>query len=179
MAKKWEDLLRMLEQAEFWSSVGENDEPRVRVEVGRYKPFAMPTIKKAEREGYRVERLIRGGVYLIYPKAKPAGLAKVFDRVFTVVAKFKTDDEANAYMLANPDTGLLAIQDGWRLIAKLADKGQPAYLGNSMKARHAYAIGVEGAAGPFQIKVGANDRGQATRIAERAGYQVRDANMIG
>lgn len=42
-------------------------------------------------------------------------------------------------------------------------------------ARHAYAIEVEGG----EVKVYANNRDQAARKAEKAGYVVRSVNMIG
>lgn len=38
------------------------------VEVGRYKPYMMATVKAAEKRGYRVVQKIRGSVYYVYPK---------------------------------------------------------------------------------------------------------------
>lgn len=43
------------------------------------------------------------------------------------------------------------------------------------KARHCYQLGTING----QILVDANNRAQARNIAERAGYVVRDVNMIG
>lgn len=40
---------------------------RIYAEVGRYKPFSMPTIRAAQRRGYRVVRLARA-VYEIHDR---------------------------------------------------------------------------------------------------------------
>lgn len=56
-------------------------------------------------------------------------LIKVYDRLFTVVAKFtglNYVDEANAYMTEHRDTGLIVERDGTAYIARLKDKGTPA-----------------------------------------------------
>jgi hypothetical protein len=48
-------------------------------------------------------------------------------------------------------------------------------LGNA-NAKHLYEIGVS----PNEvIEVEANNRAQAAKIAEKAGYTVRDVNMVG
>jgi hypothetical protein len=49
-------------------------------------------------------------------------------RLFAIVAEFVDSEEggdaANAFMKANPGTGLLAVADGRVIIAKMADKGR-------------------------------------------------------
>lgn len=50
---------------------------------------------------------------------------KLYGRMFKVVASFPESgaDQANAFMMANPETGVLAVQDGRVIIANLNDKG--------------------------------------------------------
>lgn len=48
---------------------------------------------------------------------------KVYDRTFAVVAKFDNDKAANDYMEDHPEVGLIAIENGWRYLANLNDKG--------------------------------------------------------
>ncbi len=48
---------------------------------------------------------------------------KTFGKFFKIVATFKSQDEANAYMLANPGIGLLDEIGGLFLLARMDDKG--------------------------------------------------------
>jgi hypothetical protein len=48
-------------------------------------------------------------------------------------------------------------------------------LGNFYDSKHTYQLGTESG----DILVDANNRDQARRVAERAGYVVRDVNMVG
>ncbi len=48
--------------------------PYIRIETGRYKPFATPTVGAARRRGHRVEKVC-DGVFYVYPSS--AMLAEV------------------------------------------------------------------------------------------------------
>lgn len=61
----------------------------------------------------------------------------------------------------------------------LVEPAREVRLGNLYASRHTYSVGVGEHRREGTIKVDANDRNHATRIAERAGYSVRDVNMIG
>ncbi len=62
--------------------------------------------------------------------------------------------------------------------AAKAPSGERVRLG-SPSAKHLYNVGVNIGGGTSYIEVEANDRGQASRIATKAGYEVRDVNMVG
>lgn len=66
----------------------------------------------------------------IMDKVSKAATHVVHGRRFTIVAEFPETEEgikeANQFMEANRDTGLLALENGRAIIAKLADKGVPA-----------------------------------------------------
>lgn len=46
-------------------------------------------------------------------------------------------------------------------------------------AKHLYSMSVVLLGARTKVEVFANNRSQATRIAERAGFVVRDVNMVG
>lgn len=48
-------------------------------------------------------------------------------------------------------------------------------LGNIKTAKHLYELGTD----EGRIEVHAKTRGQARKIAEKAGYTVKDVNMVG
>lgn len=48
-------------------------------------------------------------------------------------------------------------------------------LGNFSNSKHAYELGTN----KGRVTVYANSRGQARKIAEREGLEVRDVNMVG
>lgn len=63
------------------------------------------------------------------PPAAPADTPpteyRTMGRAFRVTAAFRSDDEANAYMMGNPGEGVIACDGGWVLIAAKADEGRP------------------------------------------------------
>lgn len=108
------------------------------------------------------------------------GPYKFNDRVYRALAVCGSVDEANAFMAAFPGSALLAEADGKLVIASKDDMGEDYEYGRrNPNARRAYSVGVEGAAGPFSIRVHARDRSAAAALAKRHGYEVRDVNMIG
>lgn len=50
-----------------------------------------------------------------------------------------------------------------------------ARLGNFKTAKHCYELNTE----TGKVTVDANTRAQARKLAEKAGYSVRDVNMVG
>lgn len=85
------------------------------------------------RDFTKADRLDRQRTALYKSIAKAKADAKTYvlhGRRFGIVAEFPDTDAgtraANAFMTANPDTGLLAAAEGRIIVAKLADKGRAA-----------------------------------------------------
>ena len=53
------------------------------------------------------------------------GTIKVYERTYTLTGVFAESNvkEANAFMLENPDMGVIAVRNGWIYIVRLNDKG--------------------------------------------------------
>lgn len=53
------------------------------------------------------------------------GSIQVYERSYSLRAVFGEDNtsEANQFMLDNPETGVIAVRNGWIYIVNLADKG--------------------------------------------------------
>lgn len=63
-------IRQLIEQVEAAFAAGKE---YAYVEVGRYKGYGTGTVRALRHRGYRIERRVLGGAYLIYPK--PAVLA--------------------------------------------------------------------------------------------------------
>lgn len=86
-------------------------------------------------------------------------------------------EEAIKSLLADRNRPVIAdIVDESEDLFKIPPTGRRVRLGDILKSRHLYSLGVGGG---WSIEVDANSRDQARRIAEREGYTVRDVNMVG
>ena len=81
----------------------------------------------------------------------------------------------NRIKALSTDTSLMRVET-LRPAFKIPPAGVRVRLGDLLKSRHLYAIGVGHG---WSIEVDANNRDHAARIAEREGYTVHDVNMIG
>lgn len=131
------------------------------VEVGRYKPYSVATVKAAERRGYKVER--RGAVYYIYPKAVAPVNTPVVKAVPVVSPQQVTVTEVNGHKAAQleltvrkgafsyarsaigkmpaPDkfSWLMGILEGWPVFATAFSGTNVVGHTSEAQLRHAYS----------------------------------------